>query len=302
MPKPEEVNDVIEHYLTTFPKRKKEIQVGFFGGNFTGIPLDEQEAYLSIAHEYLKQGKVDGIRLSTRPDYINEQIIKLLIKYKVSTVELGAQSMVDEVLVKSKRGHSAADTVRAAELIKNAHIRLGLQMMIGLPGDAPEYDLQTARAFVDLEADDTRIYPTLVIKGTALEAMYQKGTFRVLTMEEAVDRTAEVYKIFEQAGIRIIRVGLHPSEGLTEGSDMVAGPFHKSFRELVLTRLWGEELSPLIKASDKRKIVIIVPEGQINFAIGYAAKNKKALLEFYNTVVFIQDENLEKWEYHADLY
>ncbi|MCK5765879.1 MAG: radical SAM protein, partial [Bacteroidales bacterium] len=159
LPGPEEVKEIIEKHLASFPKRKKEVEIGFFGGNFTGIPIEEQRRYLGVAVEYLREGKVQGIRLSTRPDYINEQVIKLLKTYKVTTVELGAQSMVDEVLQASSRGHTVADTVKASEMIRAARIRLGLQMMIGLPGDKPEYDLQTASAFVELEADDARIYP-----------------------------------------------------------------------------------------------------------------------------------------------
>lgn len=299
MPAPSEITDIIEKHLASFPKRKKEIQIGFFGGNFTGIPIEEQEAYLKVAYGYLQDGKIQGIRLSTRPDYINEQIIKLLKNYKVSTVELGAQSMVDEVLLKSSRGHTVNDTVKASEMIKSARIRLGLQMMIGLPGDTMEYDLQTASAFAELEADDTRIYPTLVIKGTALEKMYHDGKYEVLDMDEAVRRTAEVYKVFEEAGVRVIRVGLHPSEGLTSGEDLVAGPFHEAFRELVMTELWAEQLMPLTDKPSSKTLELHIAPPQFNFAIGYAAKNKKYLLRHYDNVVFMRDENLKNREYNA---
>lgn len=302
MPEPDEVKEIIEKHLHTFPKRKKEIEVGFFGGNFTGIDIGKQGEYLEVASAYLNEGKIQGIRLSTRPDYINEQVIKLLKKYKVTTVELGAQSMADEVLLKSSRGHTAADTVKAAAMIRQAHIRLGLQMMIGLPGDSLKYDLQTAHTFVDLEAADTRIYPTLVIKDTALEKLYQQGKYQVLKMEEAVERTAEVYKIFESAGLRVIRIGLHPSEGLMAGDDLVAGPFHQSFRELVMTRLWSEQLAPLMVKAKHKSITLYVPPGQFNFAIGYAAKNKKDLLQFYEHVVFIRDDTLKNREYHVDYH
>jgi histone acetyltransferase (RNA polymerase elongator complex component) len=208
--------------------------------------------------------------------------------------------MVDEVLVKSSRGHTAADTVKAAQMIKSARIRLGLQMMIGLPGDTLEHDLQTAKRFVDLGAEDTRIYPTLVIRGTALEKLYHEKKYHVLAMDEAVERTAEVFKIFEEAGVHIIRVGLHPSEGLLDGNDLVAGPFHESFRELVMTKIWGENLSRYMKSSEHRRIKIFVSPRQFNFAIGYEAKNKKALLQFYDHVVFMRDETLKKREYHVD--
>ena len=299
MPGPGEVAEIIDKHLASFPGRKKEIEIGFFGGNFTGIDMGMQEEYLNIASGYLKEDKVQGIRLSTRPDYINEQVIKLLRKYKVSTVELGAQSMVDEVLKASSRGHTAEDTLKASAMIKEAHIRLGLQMMIGLPGDKPEYDIETAKAFVALEAGDARIYPTLVIRGTALEKLYLAKKYMALSLEEAVDRSAEVYRILEDGEVKVIRMGLHPSEGFLSGEELVAGPFHEAFRELVMTKIWGEEFSGLMKASSHRHLELEVAPKQFNFAIGHAAKNKKALLEFYDTVVFYRNENLKNREYYA---
>jgi len=302
MPEPSGVAEIIDKHLASFPKRRKEIEIGFFGGNFTGIPIDKQEEYLAVARPYLKDGKVHGIRLSTRPDYINEQVIKLLKTYKVSTVELGAQSMVDEVLLKSCRGHTVADTVKASQMIKAARIKLGLQMMIGLPGDTAEYDLETAAAITDLEADDARIYPTLVIKGTALEKSFYDGNYHPLSMEEAIKRSASVFKVLEQGSVNVIKMGLHPAEGFLSGEELVAGPFHEAFRELVMTEIWSEELAPLRKESDNKKLEILVAPKQFNFAIGHAAKNKKALLKLYDTVVFYCDENLEKREYNAHTY
>lgn len=299
MPSPEDVGGIIDKYLSTFPGRKKEIEIGFFGGNFTGIDIRLQEEYLAVAHAYLANGKVQGIRLSTRPDYINAQVMKLLKKYHVSTVELGAQSMVEEVLRESSRGHSVSDTIRAAHMIRDAHIRLGLQMMIGLPGDSLEHDFETARMFVDLEADDARIYPTLVIRGTALEKFYREGKYHVLDMDEAVHRAAEVYKILDSGNVNVIRVGLHPSEGLVSGDELVAGPFHEAFRELVMTRIWGEALEYLMKQTGYEQLEVHVSPSQFNFAIGYAAKNKKELLKHYQTVVFVRDEELNGREHHA---
>jgi histone acetyltransferase (RNA polymerase elongator complex component) len=299
MPQPKEISNIIEKHLASFPGRKKEIEIGFFGGNFTGIPVEVQEEYLAVAAEYVKSGRVQGIRLSTRPDYINEQVIKILKKYKVSTVELGAQSMVEEVLQESHRGHTVADTLKASEMIRSAHIRLGLQMMIGLPGDKPEYDLQTAEAFVDLEANDARIYPTLVIKDTALEKLYTEGKYIPLSMDEAVQRSADVFKVLEKGGVKVIKMGLHPSDAFISGDELVAGPFHVAFRELVMTEIWAAELFPIMKESSHKHLELHVSPKQFNFAIGHAAKNKKALLEFYDTVVFFRDESLTAREYHV---
>ncbi len=300
MPAPEAVRDIIEQHLASFPKRRKVVEIGFFGGNFTGIDPGLQAEYLAVAAAYLTAGKVDGIRLSTRPDYISEPVVRLLKKYHVTTVELGAQSMADEVLLASRRGHTAADTIRASAMIRNAHLRLGLQMMIGLPGDSRQHDLETARAFVELEADDARIYPTLVIRGTALEKLYHEGRYRALGMDEAVSRTAEVYRVLEAGGVNVIRIGLHPSEGLLGGEELVAGPFHVAFRELVMTAIWAEALAPLMKGTGHRHLEIRTSPGQYNYAIGYAAKNKKALLKYYDTVVFLRDETLTGRTYHAD--
>lgn len=300
MPGPTNVKTIIGEYLNSFPVHEKVVEVGFFGGNFTGIPPAEQEEYLKVAHQFLQKGCIDGIRLSTRPDYIDEKIIRLLKKYEVSTVELGAQSMVDSVLQKSKRGHSASDTTMASAMIKQAGMRLGLQMMIGLPGDSLEHDLLTAEKFVELQADDTRIYPALVIKGTALEQLYRQKKYKALSMNDAIAITASVYKVFESEHIRVIRIGLHPSEGLESGSDLVAGPYHKSFRELVMTSLWAEALMPLMKSKEYKKVEVYVAPDQVNYAVGYAAQNKKALLQFYDNVVFIQDQSLKNRNYDVN--
>jgi histone acetyltransferase (RNA polymerase elongator complex component) len=300
LPGKEEVVKIIEEHLASFPKRKKEIEIGFFGGNFTGIDISQQEEYLAIAHTYMKEEKVQGIRLSTRPDYINEQVIKLLKKYKVGTVELGAQSMVDEVLLASSRGHTVKDTLRASEMIQDAHIRLGLQMMIGLPGDSLEHNLATANAIVDLEADDARVYPTLVIKGTALEKLFREGKYNPLDMNEAVERSAAVFRVLEEGGVRVIKMGLHPSDAFLTGGDLIAGPFHEAFRELVMTKIWGEEFTVLLRATEHRSIEIEVASSQFNFAIGHAAKNKKALLELYDTVVFFRNDKLKGREYYVN--
>lgn len=184
-------------------------------------------------------------------------------------------------------------------MIKKAGMRLGLQMMIGLPGDKPEYDIQTASDFVKLGADDTRIYPTLVIKGTALEQLFRDGKYKPMEMGETVRRAADVFKIFEEGEVRVIRMGLHPSDGLLSGDDLVAGPFHEAFRELVMTEIWGEELKHLMKKTEHKKIELHITPKQFNFAIGHAAKNKKALLKFYETVVFYKDENLQNRNYHV---
>ncbi len=292
----EEINRLIEDHLATIPVNGTIVELAFFGGSFTGLNLHDQESYLKLAQPYIDQGRISGIRLSTRPDYITNEILGLLKAYHVKTIELGAQSMDTVVLKLSKRGHTAEDTERASRLIREAGFSLGLQMMIGLPGDTLQKSLFTAKEIIRLGADNTRIYPTLVIKDTKLEEMYHHGKFKPLSMDEAVHWSKELLKVFEEKNVNVIRIGLHPSEGLLSGEELVAGPFHPSFRELVLTEKWADLLTPLAELSGK-KIVIRVAPGQLNYAVGYNGKNRKSLGKHFNQVRFISDPGLRKMEY-----
>jgi len=300
IPEPEDVVKIIEQHLETIPSSNSYVEVGFFGGTFTGLPVDLQGEYLEVVQAFIKTDQVKGIRLSTRPDFIDAEKLNVLKKYGVQTIELGAQSMDDEVLDKSGRGHTAEDTVRASELIKKHGFRLGLQMMVGLPGDTAEKSLATAKSFVSLKARDVRIYPALVIKDTPLEALYNLGRFKPLELEEAVETVASVYRLFEEAGVNIIRIGLHPSDGLLNGTELVAGPFHVSFKELVLTKLWEEEFQKLHEKDQKGPVEISIPPGQVNYAVGYQSVNKNSLLEKFKTVRFKTDKKLKGRQFYAD--
>ena len=292
IPDTNEILTTIEQHLQTIRTPKANIELAFFGGNFTGLNHQEQVEYLKLVQPYIKQGKISGIRLSTRPDYINKEIIEVLKKYHVTTIELGAQSMDNEVLKLSKRGHTAEDTEYASKLILDSGFTLGLQMMIGLPGDTLEKAQYTSKRIVELGADNTRIYPALVIKGTEFENMYASGIYKPLSLDKAVSWSKELLKIFESGGVDVIKLGLHPSEGLLSGHDLIAGPFHQSFRELVLTEIWRELLEPLLLKKGK-KIEIFVPPDQFNYAVGYRAVNKKLLLNNFREVVFKPSSNLK---------
>ena len=270
------------------------MEVGFFGGTFTGIPVEMQEKYLQAVQPFLASGQVQGIRLSTRPDYIDPTVLDRLRRYGVTTIELGAQSLDDGVLKRSRRGHTVRQVEGAAGLIRKAGFRLGLQMMIGLPGDTLGKALATADKIIALGADNTRIYPTLVIKDTVLHRWYEEGKYRPLSLAEAVQWAKELLLKFEQAGVRVIRLGLHPSEGLLSGEELVAGPFHPSFRELVLTEIWHDLLSPLTENPPgfSAGAVIEVPARQLNYAIGYAGKNKKMLRSVFPEVRFCENKRL----------
>lgn len=299
-PSSEEIKKIIELHLTTIPKTNTFIEAGFFGGSFTGLPLKEQESYLKEVLPYIKENSIQGIRLSTRPDYINKEILDFLKAFDVNTIELGAQSFDDEVLFLSGRGHTSKQTVLASLMVKEAGFKLGLQMMIGLPGDSFEKAFFTARKIAELKADCVRIYPALVIRGTKLEEIYKQGLYHPLTMDEAVGWSKEIYKIFEESFIPVIRMGLHPSEGLLGGRELVAGPFHQSFRELVLTELWRNSLSSLAEKKSDNKITIFVPRGKLNYAAGYQGKNSKMLASCFKKVSFKVDSNLSGRNYSVN--
>jgi len=299
-PSDQEIDEIIRQRLETIPEGS-EVEIGFFGGNFTGIPLAEQEHLLQLANKYLLKGEVSSIRISTRPDYIDLKRLELLSRYGVRTIELGAQSLDEEVLKMTGRGHTVEDVRNASRLILEKGFLLGLQMMIGLPGDSPEKSLQTATEIVRLGATSTRIYPTLVIKDTELETLYRKGKYQPLSIDEAAMWTKEIVPVFELAGVKIIRLGLHPSEGLLQGTGLVSGPFHVSFAELVYTEIWNDLLRPYAVTGMGNNISLSVAEGQINAAVGYCGKNRDMLKQNYNRVTFRSDPALEGRMFHADI-
>lgn len=284
MPAREEIVEKIETYLATFPANA-HVEVGFFGGNFTGIETEIQESLLQIVQPYIQQGKIHAIRLSTRPDYIDEKRLTFLKNYGVKTIELGVQSTDNEVLSLTNRGYDVQCVEKASNLIRAFGFELGLQMMIGLPGDTKEKSIQTAQKIIELGASQTRIYPTLVIEGTELAALFLKGEYKPLSLEEAIDTSKEILLLFEKHNVTILRVGLHPTEGFISGRDFLAGPFHVSFKELVLTKIWFDLLKD-IPADKSKDLVIEVPLKEINYAIGYQRKNKNFLEERFKSVKF----------------
>lgn len=300
IPAASDVVAIIQQHLKTIPAENSVVEVGFFGGTFTGLKMEIQEQYLAAVRPFIHEGKIHSIRLSTRPDFLDQPNIDLLKKFHVTTIELGAQSMDDEVLKLSGRGHTSADVASAATLITANGLRLGLQMMVGLPGDSLDKSMFTAKRFIQLGASDVRIYPTLVIKGTHLEKLFLAGKYIPLTLEEAVSSVAAVLEIFEQNNVNVIRVGLHPSEGILTGDSLVAGPFHVSFRELVNTEIWGKLLMKILQKTDASAIEITVPKKELNFAIGYQSKNRNLLLEKFSTVSFKTSESLKNRDFHVD--
>jgi len=271
-------------------------RIAFFGGSFTGMCMEEQNQFLEVAKAYIEKGAVAELQLSTRPDYISQAILDNLKSYGVRIIELGAQSLDAEVLSQAGRGHTIEDVKIASELICENGFELGLQMMIGLPGDSYSKSMQTAQKIIDFGASYTRIYPALVIKDTQLETLYRRNEYSPLSLDEAVRWSKDLMKLFEKHTVRILRIGLHPSEGLINGDSLVAGPFHRSFKELVCTARWKELFSEILKQKGE-SIVIKINPNQINAAVGYNKENKNLILKFFKKVAFETDNKIEYWKF-----
>lgn len=238
----EKTDEIIRENLATLPGNDHTI--AFFGGSFTGIGEELMEGYLKVAGKYVKSGQVRGIRLSTRPDYITEEILNILDCYGVTNIELGAQSLDDEVLKAANRGHGVEDVEKASEMILKRGITLGLQMMIGLPCDTREKSVATAKKIVSLGAKETRIYPTVVIKNTRLADMYTLGEYTPMSFDEAIDIAAECYSIFFDGEVKVLRIGLQNSEELKENA--IGGFYHDALGEMVYSRV----IRRLVRDSD----------------------------------------------------
>lgn len=249
-----DVRKIIDEYLSTINSNGATIEVSFFGGTFTAINVNKQKELLEVAREYKERGLIHKIRLSTRPDAILPYILGYLKQYKVDIIELGVQSLDDEVLRKAGRGHSVSDVEAASKLIKEAGFVLGHQIMPGLPGDNFEIDIETTKKSIEMKPDICRIYPSLVIKDTPMEDMYIRGNYVPYSLEEAVYISGEMLKLYNEAKVKVIRIGLQPTDTITTGKDIVDGPFHPAFRELVEGRLICETLD---KKSPKEKDIIV---------------------------------------------
>lgn len=225
----------------------KNSEIAFFGGSFTAIDKAYMIYLLECAYPYVKNGYFSGIRCSTRPDAIDDDILGILKRYGVTAIELGAQSMSDEVLLMNERGHTAEAVEKASELIKFYGFELGLQMMTGLYGDDDETAVMTAEKIIALKPDTVRIYPTVVLENTRLAELYKIGEYIPQTVEQAVDLCSRLLEMFNAANIRVIRLGLHSGGNVEDG--FVAGAYHPAFRELCESRIYLKKVTELIKNS-----------------------------------------------------
>lgn len=278
-PTAEDVKSAVE---TALRRKGYEYEIAFFGGSFTAIDREYMTLLLDTAYEYVKDKRVKGIRVSTRPDFIDEETLTLLKSRGVCAIELGAQSMNDEVLKANLRGHTAKQVEQASRLIKEYGFELGLQMMTGLYLDTDERAVETAERIIALKPATVRIYPTVVLKGTYLAELYEKEIYRPQTVDDAAELCTRLVPMFEKAGIKIIRLGLHSSEDIKK--NMVAGAFHPAFGEIVLSRFMLNrvlEYPPasyeifvnpksvsILKGNQKRNVYFLMEEGyNIKFTV-----------------------------------
>jgi len=311
---PNELEAFVQSYLETM--KRDQIELAFFGGSFTGIEKVRQDAYLSVASDLKQRGLVDKIRLSTRPDYVDEKVIKTLIKYKVDLVELGCQSFDDQVLIVSKRGHSSSVVAEAVTRLKIAGIEVGIQLMLGLPGDNFEKFRSSVAETVRLAPSCVRLYPALVIKDTELEAIYLNGMYKPLTVDDAMLWCAWALNELNHHHIPVIRMGLQRTDLIDFDSAVIAGPFHPAFGELVLSKVFKNKVEAWLKNNIQKvnnfkcisiwthpsQLSMMIGQNKINLksffdmlSIGHKQMVIKSNLEVdYNTVWIAIDDHITK--------
>lgn len=278
----EYVIQTVEEYRRTLGEGTSA-EIAFFGGSFTAIDLNLQEELLKAGKYYKDSGVVQRIRMSTRPDAIDEKILEMQKKYSVDIIELGIQSLDDEVLKRSNRGHTRLDSENASHLIREYGFTLGHQVMPGLPGSSYEKDIKTCVDSISMKPSIVRIYPTLIIKDTELLTMYEEGGYIPLSLDEAVEVTAEIYSRYMVNNINVIRIGLQNTEAIAAGRDVAGGPFHAAFRQLVEERLYLHTLTLILKNMDLKgkDIKISSAAGTISNLAGHKKNNIKHLKNIF---------------------
>ena len=276
-----------------------ECEIAFFGGSFTGIDRSLMVRLLNIAQKYVDIGKIIGIRMSTRPDYINKEIIEILKRYRINCVELGIQSMNDEVLKFLKRGHTVDDTIKAVELLKEAEIPFVGQMMVGLPNATPEDEIHCADMICSLGAYASRIYPTLVFNNTELKDITVDGGYIPLTVEEAVIRSRDVLDVFVKNGIECIRIGLCESDNLHSDDTFYAGPNHPSIGEMVKSALYLKIIeNKLVSTNVVDSLVVKCSRGATSQVVGNKKSNINYLKSKYGfkKIQIVEDYDLNPFD------
>lgn len=300
---PDSLGIIIEEALQTIPD-DAEVEIAFFGGSFTGIDRSLMISLLSRAYEYTKDGRVSSIRCSTRPDYIDEEVLEILKRYGVKTIELGLQSASDRVLEITKRGHNFEAEQKACRLIVENGFELVGQMMIGLPASTFESEMETARFIVSSGASAARIYPTVVFRDTELCHMAECGLYTPLDVDEAVKRSAAALDILTSGGVRVIRIGLQSSENLADTKTYYAGPNHSALGEMVIGEAYYNKISKKLAENNfsaDENITVLVPVGAMSKAVGQNKRNKIRLLERYKRLIFRECEGLSEFEIAVEI-
>lgn len=296
LPNKDYATKIVEQYRKTIDDDYAEL--AFFGGSFTAIDFNLQEELLKVGKHYKDLGVVQRIRISTRPDAIDENILNVQKKYGVDIIELGIQSLDDEVLKKSNRGHTREHSINASKLIKNYGFTLGHQIMPGLPGSTEEKDIQTCIDSISMKPDIVRIYPTLTIKETELEYMFKSGKYKPLSLQEAVHITAHIYCLYKNNNINVIRIGLQNTETINDDADVIAGPYHPAFRQLVEEKIYLYSIIKLFQNKNlkNKNIIISANNKEISNISGQYKCNLNILKTDFsiNKISFINsmDENL----------
>ena len=296
----------IEAVLSTVDRESTELELAFFGGSFTGIDRELMTELLSIGKDYLDRGCINSMRCSTRPDYINDGILRILRDYGMKTIELGIQSMDDAVLSACKRGHSASVTRDACKAVVDAGFELVGQMMIGLVGADTESELECARFICECGAKSARVYPTVVFCETELCAMSKNGEYTPLSTEEAVERTKKVLSVFDEYGVKVIRVGLCSSENLTDPSHVYAGANDVSIGEMAMSALYLDRICGILdgmNTKDARSCVISCAPGCVSKVSGHRRKNKEAIAKKYGfgTIKILEKSDLLGYNIRIDI-
>lgn len=276
-------------------------EIAFFGGSFTAIERDYMMSLLESAHPFVESGKLSGIRISTRPDAIDNEVLGILKRFGVTSIELGAQSTDPEVLIKNRRGHTREDIFKASHLIKKRGFSLGLQMMTGLLGDTDEKALQTCEDIISLKPDTVRIYPTITLEGTHLGELYKAGEYEPQTLQGAVSLCGKLLKRFYDNDIAVIRLGLHSGGNVEEG--YLAGPYHPAFGEMCQSAVYLENAVDLLKTLDigNGKITLYVNPSEISKMTGQKGANKEILRSMGYNISVKGDNNLKKYEIKAEI-
>jgi histone acetyltransferase (RNA polymerase elongator complex component) len=279
LPTHSEFESAINRFLSYAAGRPAQIQIAFYGGNFLGMGDAEVIALLELAQQFVRDGRADSIRFSTRPDTIDEHRLQLISGYSVRTVELGAQSMNDEVLALTRRGHTTAHTVAAMQHLLKRDYEIGLQMMVGLPGDTVKRSMDTARRMIDLRPHYVRIYPAVVLEGSRMAKWYRQGRFVPWSLETCVSLVKEIYLLFKHDNIAVIRMGLQAEEDLDSGKAALAGPYHPAFGHLVYSKIYLDAALAVLKSSkrNRSRIRIYVHPHNISRMRGHMNQNMARL-------------------------